>query len=46
MLNIVLKYGVIIDKYVGDVIMIFFGDLESWGVLEDVLVCVCMVIEM
>lgn len=46
MSNIALKHGATIDKYVGDAIMIFFGDPESRGVSEDALACVRMAIEM
>jgi len=46
MSNIALKHGATIDKYVGDAILIFFGDPESRGVTEDALACVRMAIEM
>lgn len=46
MSNIALKHGATIDKYVGDAILIFFGDPESRGVTEDALACVRMGIEM
>jgi adenylate cyclase len=46
MANIALKYGATIDKYVGDAIMIFFGDPETLGVNEDARACVAMAIEM
>ncbi len=46
MSNIALKYGATIDKYVGDAIVIFFGDPETRGVTEDALACVKMAIEM
>ncbi len=39
-------HGATIDKYVGDAIVIFFGDPESRGVKEDALACVEMAIEM
>jgi class 3 adenylate cyclase len=41
-----LEYGATIDKYVGDAIMIFFGDPETRGVKEDALACVKMAIAM
>ena len=41
---VALEHGAIIDKYVGDAIMIFFGDPESRGVSEDALACVRMAI--
>lgn len=46
MSNIALKYGATIDKYVGDAIMIFFGDPETLGVQEDARACVLMAVEM
>jgi hypothetical protein len=42
MSQIALTYGATIDKYVGDAIVIFFGDPESRGVKEDALACVEM----
>ena len=38
--------GATIDKYVGDAIMMFFGDPESRGVKEDALACVAMALAM
>ncbi len=46
MSQIALKYGGTIDKFVGDSIMIFFGDPTSRGAREDTLACVAMAIEM
>ncbi len=46
MSEIALKFGATIDKYIGDAIMIFFGDPESQGVKEDAIRCVQMAIEM
>ncbi len=46
MSQIALDYGGTIDKYVGDAIMIFFGDPETKGVKEDALACVKMAIAM
>ncbi len=46
MSQIALEYGATIDKYVGDAIMIFFGDPETKGVKEDALACVQMAIAM
>jgi len=43
---IALEYGATIDKYVGDAIMIFFGDPESKGIREDALACVAKAIAM
>jgi class 3 adenylate cyclase len=46
MSEIALAHGATIDKYVGDAILIFFGDPESKGVKEDALACVSMAIAM
>ena len=46
MSKIALSYGATIDKYVGDAIVIFFGDPETRGVGEDALACVEMAIAM
>jgi adenylate cyclase len=46
MTQIALNYGATIDKYIGDGIMLFFGDPESAGVKEDALACVKMAQEM
>ena len=46
MSKIALKYGGTIDKFVGDAIMIFFGDPETKGLKEDAKACVMMAIEM
>jgi class 3 adenylate cyclase/HAMP domain-containing protein len=46
MSQIALAHGATIDKYVGDAIMIFFGDPETRGVREDALACVKMAIAM
>ncbi|MCH8155238.1 MAG: PAS-domain containing protein, partial [Proteobacteria bacterium] len=46
MTQIALKYGATVDKYVGDAIVIFFGDPETRGVKEDALACVKMAIAM
>ncbi len=46
MSRIALQYGATIDKYVGDAILIFFGDPESKGVREDALACVTMALAM
>jgi adenylate cyclase len=43
---VALEYGATIDKYIGDAIMIFFGDPESRGVKEDALNCVKMAVAM
>jgi PAS domain S-box-containing protein len=46
MANIALQYGATIDKYVGDAIVMFFGDPETRGVKEDALACVKMALAM
>ena len=46
MSQIALKHGATIDKYIGDAIMIFFGDPESFGMEEDARRCVAMAVEM
>ena len=46
MSEIALSYGATVDKYVGDAIVIFFGDPETRGVNEDALACVEMAIAM
>ena len=42
MSKIALQYGATIDKYVGDAIVMFFGDPATLGVKEDALACVQM----
>jgi class 3 adenylate cyclase len=46
MSDIALAHGATIDKYIGDAIMVFFGDPESKGVKEDARACVRMAIAM
>jgi len=46
MSTIALEYGATIDKYIGDAIMVFFGDPETRGLKEDALACVRMAIAM
>ena len=46
MSDIALQHGATIDKYIGDAIMVFFGDPETRGVKEDALACVRMAIAM
>ena len=43
---IALRHGATIDKYIGDAIMVFFGDPETKGVKEDAAACVRMAIAM
>jgi class 3 adenylate cyclase len=46
MSEVALAHGATIDKYVGDAIMIFFGDPETRGTREDAMACVEMAIAM
>jgi class 3 adenylate cyclase len=46
MSKIALQYGATIDKYVGDTIVMFFGDPTTLGVKEDALACVQMALAM
>ena len=46
MSNIALDHGGTVDKFIGDGIMIFFGDPESRGAGEDALACARMAIAM
>jgi class 3 adenylate cyclase/PAS domain-containing protein len=43
---IALEHGATIDKFIGDAIMLFFGDPESRGAREDAIACVRMAIAM
>ena len=43
---IALNHGATIDKYIGDAMLLFFGDPESKGVKEDAEACVMMAIAM
>jgi class 3 adenylate cyclase len=46
MSTIALSHGATIDKFVGDAMLMFFGDPETRGVKEDALACVRMAIAM
>jgi class 3 adenylate cyclase len=46
MSKIALEHGGTIDKYIGDAIMIFFGDPESRGSKKDALACASMALAM
>lgn len=46
MSDIAAKYGGTIDKFIGDAMMVFFGDPDSRGPKEDALACVRMAYEM
>jgi class 3 adenylate cyclase len=43
---IALQHGATIDKYIGDAMLLFFGDPDSKGVKEDARACVLMAIAM
>ncbi len=44
--SIIRKYNGTLDKYIGDAIMVFFGDPTTKGPKEDALSCVKMALEM
>ncbi len=46
MANIALKYGGTVDKFIGDAVMVFFGDPETKGEEKDAINCVNMAKEM
>ncbi len=46
MSQIALKHGATIDKFIGDAMLMFFGDPETRGVAEDAKACVRMAIAM
>ena len=46
MSKIAIEYGATIDKFVGDAMLMFFGDPQSRGVREDALQCVRMAVAM
>ena len=46
MAEVAARYGGTLDKFIGDAIMIFFGDPKSRGEKQDALACVMMAIEM
>jgi len=46
MTQIALNHGATVDKYIGDAIMLFFGDPKSNGIREDAVACVNMALEM
>ena len=46
MSNIAIKWGGTIDKFIGDAILVFFGDPKTKGKEEDAVSCVSMAIEM
>ncbi|MBT5748248.1 MAG: adenylate/guanylate cyclase domain-containing protein [Candidatus Marinimicrobia bacterium] len=46
MTNIAIEYGGTVDKYIGDAIMIFFGDPKTDGITKDAVSCVSMALKM
>lgn len=46
MSTIALRHGATIDKFIGDAMLMFFGDPETKGVVEDARCCVRMAMEM
>jgi len=46
MTNIAIEYGGTVDKYIGDAIMIFFGDPKTEGIKKDAVSCVAMALKM
>ena len=46
MSKIALKHGATIDKFIGDAMLMFFGDPDTKGVRDDARACVLMAIEM
>jgi len=46
MAKIAHKHGGTLDKFIGDAVMVFFGDPESKGEKEDAIACVQMALEM
>ena len=46
MAEVAARYGGTLDKFIGDAIMVFFGDPKSRGEKQDAIACVMMAIEM
>ncbi|MCA9416625.1 MAG: adenylate/guanylate cyclase domain-containing protein [Candidatus Omnitrophica bacterium] len=46
MAEIVIKHGGTLDKFIGDAVLVFFGDPETQGAQKDAIRCVSMAIEM
>lgn len=46
MAQTVQKYGGTLDKFIGDAVLVFFGDPETNGVKKDAVACVKMAVEM
>jgi len=43
---IALKYGATVDKFIGDAMLLFFGDPETKGVEQDARCCLSMAVDM
>jgi class 3 adenylate cyclase len=43
---IALKHGATVDKFIGDAMLLFFGDPETKGVTEDARACLMMAVDM
>src|SRR5215217_726574 len=46
MSTVALRHGGTLDKFIGDAILVFFGDPETKGVEEDAKACLSMAVEM
>ncbi len=46
MARIVTRHGGTLDKFIGDAVMVFFGDPESKGIKEDAVACLAMAWDM
>jgi class 3 adenylate cyclase len=46
MSTIALRHGATVDKFIGDALLVFFGDPETKGVAEDARACLRMAVEM
>ena len=46
MSKIAIKWGGTIDKFIGDAMLVFFGDPNSLGEKKDAIACVSMAVEM
>lgn len=46
MSNIALRHGATVDKFIGDAMLLFFGDPETKGITEDARACVLMAVDM
>lgn len=46
MTNVALEFGGTIDKFIGDAVLVFFGDPETQGDVEDAMRCVEMALKM